>query len=75
MSDSPSARRRTALWHSFMPSEAEKVAEPLASWRVEAGQTLRLHIPETVTGICEYCEQPWVCGAALWAAFLLELLG
>ena len=75
MSDNPRVRRRTALWHSFMPSEDTKAAADLASWREQAGQTLRLHTAHCSGGDCSYCWAYWPCGDALWAAFILELLG
>jgi len=75
MSDNPQARRRADLWDSFMPKADKEPASALESSRAEAGQTLVLHTPHTLAGTCEYCGKSWVCGSALWAAFILELLG
>lgn len=75
MSDNPQARRRADLWGSFMPEADKEPDSMLEPSRAAAAQTLLLHTPHTITGICEYCGKSWVCGSALWAAFILELLG
>lgn len=75
MSDNPQARRRTLLWHSFMPCEPDKSPDKLDTLRVQAGQTLRLHTAHCSSGDYSHCWAPWPCDAALWSALVLELAG
>lgn len=74
MSDNPQSRRRTTLWHSFLPDDSPKTNDSLESWRAQAGQTLLLHTPHGPDGLCEGCSSSWPCDPTLWAALLLELV-
>jgi hypothetical protein len=75
MSDTPQSRRRTLLWHSFMPDDTPKTTDSAESWREQASQALVLHTPHSPQGLCEHCWVDWPCDAASGAALVLELLG